>query len=278
MRPIEHGITQIPSNTSTKNDTFEIDDTTILTPDKQPLLEEVNTDNMRPMEQGIKKIYLNDSDSDSDSDLNIQTSNIVTSDQQGLLKDSLLTSSDTDNVTQGPVLSNDSLSDIDTSYEDEDEDEEAFLHDAAPQLIEDLQFIEKKFKAYGDYNDITDRSVDAVKSLIKEIILGPFQDIFKRSSVGDLKALLIIDKLSKALNDRDFDSFLKMISHIKTSLNNYYNTTDSDEQENIIVQLVDIFNTEFRKFHGGSVNKQKTKKQKPLRKNNSFRKKRKAKV
>ena len=151
---------------------------------------------MRPMEQGIKKIYLNDSDSDSDSDLNIQTSNIVTSDQQGLLKDSLLTSSDTDNVTQGPVLSNDSLSDIDTSYEDEDEDEEAFLHDAAPQLIEDLQFIEKKFKAYDDYKDITDRSVDAVKSLIKEIILGPFQDIFKRSSVGDLKASLIIDKLS----------------------------------------------------------------------------------
>ena len=273
MRPIEQGITQIPSNTSTNNDTFEIDDTTILTPNNQPLLEEVNIDEMSPIEQGITKIYLNDSDSDSDSDsdtVSIDNTTILTpTDNQPLLDDSLLTSSDT--VTQGqPVIPNDSLFDIDTSYEDE----EAFLHDAPPQLIEDLQFIEDKFNAYDEYKDITDRSFEIVKSIIKESILGPLQKLYTDAGLGDMRATLIITRLSNAIKKKDINTFLNMISDMKTNINDYYNTTDSNDQEEILKKLV----KEIRQYSGGLVNRQKTKKQKPLRKNNSFRKKRKAKV
>jgi hypothetical protein len=65
-----------------------------------------------------------------------------------------------------------------------------------------------------------------------------------------------------------------MISDIKASINDYYKTTDYDEQERVLNGLV----KKFHNFRGGTVKKQKPKKQKTLRKNNSFRKKRKAKV
>jgi predicted sugar kinase len=104
--------------------------------------------------------------------------------------------------------------------------------------------------------------------------VGPFQEIHTTVGLGDLVPTFIINDLLNAIQDRDINTFLNMISHMKTSLNDYYNTTDSDEQKRILKQLA----KKIRQYSGGSVKKQKTKKQKPLRKNNSFRKKRKAKV
>ena len=91
--------------------------------------------------------------------------------------------------------------------------------------------------------------------------------------LGDLVPTFIINYLLNAIQNRDIKTLLGMISDMKTSINEYYNTTDNNEQE-ILKQLAQ----RIYKYRDGSVKKQKTKKQKPLRKNNSFRKKRKAKV
>ena len=326
ISPTEQVNTITPSNTSADNNTFEIDNTNILTPDKQqllleevpsdnltlqqqdkpvvisldsdsdsdsdfnieasffnekPLLEEVPSDNLT-LQEPPAVISLNsdsDSDSDSESDVNIKTSDIVTQDEQGLFNDSLLELPDTDTILQqeqlelpkdiinetSNILTQDQL---ELSNEDEDG-----YDDATPQLIEDLQFIEDQIKSYDDYKNIKDRTVEVVESIIKESILEPFKELYINASIGDLPATLIITKLSNALKKKDINKFLSMISDMKTSINEYYNTTDNNEQE-ILEQLV----KKFRKYRGGSVKKQKTKKQKPLRKNNSFRKKRKAKV
>lgn len=177
-----------------------------------------------------------------------------------------------------------SISDIDINIEEEDkkeedeEDEEAFFHDAPPPLIEHLQIIEDQFKSYDDYKNIQDTTINVVLSIIKEYIRKPFIKIYTGMSLGDLQPTFIIKYLSDALKKKDIEKtdiekFLRMISDMKESLNEYYNTTDNNEKE-ILEQLV----KKFSKYLGGSVKKQKTKKQKPLRKNNSFRKKRKAKV
>lgn len=282
MSPQEQDKTLTPSNTSTNNDTFEINKTDILTPDKQSLLlEEVNIDDTTPLLDNPAVISLN-SDSDSDSDVNIKTSDIVTRDEQGLFNDSLLELPDTNTILQQDQLEI-PTDIINVPNEDEDEydeeyDEKSFFHDAPPPLIENLQFIEDKFNAYDDPDGIKDRTVVAVKGFLKNDILGPFQEIYTKAGVSNMKAPLIINKLSNAIQKRDINTFLKMISHMKTSLNGYYDTTDSEEQEKILEQLVKSFKEDFPKYSGGSVKKQKTKKQKPLRKNNSFRKKRKAKV
>ena len=92
--------------------------------------------------------------------------------------------------------------------------------------------------------------------------------------LSDKPAMNIINKLSKTLKKRNIKTFLEMISHIKDSLNEYYNTLNEDEKKIALDGLV----SKFRKHSGGTVKKQKPKKQKTLRKNNSFRKKRKAKV
>ena len=282
ISPTEQVNTITPSNTSADNNTFEIDNTNILTPDKQQLLlEEVPSDNLT-LQEPPAVISLNsdsDSDSDSESDVNIKTSDIVTQDEQGLFNDSLLELPDTDTILQqeqlelpkdiinetSNILTQDQL---ELSNEDEDG-----YDDATPQLIEDLQFIEDQIKSYDDYKNIKDRTVEVVESIIKESILEPFKELYINASIGDLPATLIITKLSNALKKKDINKLLSMISDMKTSINEYYNTTDNNEQE-ILEQLV----KKFRKYRGGSVKKQKTKKQKPLRKNNSFRKKRKAKV
>jgi len=257
------------------------------------LLEEVPSDNMTLQEQDKPVVIsLNsdsDSDSDSDSNVKIKTSGIVTQNEQELINDSLLKLPDTDAILQqeqlelpkdiinetSNILTQDQL-ELPNEDEDEDEDgydEEAFFHDATPKLIEDLQFIEDQLKSYDDYKYIKDRTFEVVESIIKESILEPFKELYINASIGDLPATLIITKLSNALKKKDIKTFLEMISDMKTSINEYYNTTDNNEQE-ILNQLV----RKFRKYRGGSVKKQKTKKQKPLRKNNSFRKKRKAKV
>ena len=284
MSPQEQDNTLTPSNTSTNNDTFEINKTDILTPDKQSLLlEEVNIDDTTPLLDNPAVISLNsDSDSDSDSDVNIKTSDIVTRDEQGLFNDSLLELPDTNTILQQDQLEI-PTDIINVPNEDEDEydeeyDEESFFHDAPPPLIENLQFIEDNFNAYDDPDGIKDITVDAVKGFLKNDILGPFQEIYTKAGVSNMKAPLIINKLSNAIQKRDINTFLDMISHMKTSIKNYYNTTDSEEQEKILEQLVKSFKEKFPKYSGGSVKKQKTKNQKPLRKNNSFRKKRKAKV
>ena len=254
---------------------------------EKPLLEEVPSDNLT-LQEPPAVISLNsnsDSDSDSESDVNIKTSDIVTHDEQGSFNDSLLELPDTDTILQqeqlelpkdiinetSNILTQDQL---ELSNEDEDEyDEEAFFHDATPKLIEDLQFIEDQLKSYDDYKYIKDRTFEVVESIIKENLLEHFKELYINASIGDLPATLIITKLSNALKKKDINKFLSMISDMKTSINEYYNTNDNNEQE-ILEQLV----KKFRKYRGGSVKKQKTKKQKPLRKNNSFRKKRKAKV
>ena len=254
---------------------------------EKPLLEEVPSDNLT-LQEPPAVISLNsnsDSDSDSESDVNIKTSDIVTHDEQGSFNDSLLELPDTDTILQqeqlelpkdiinetSNILTQDQL---ELSNEDEDEyDEEAFFHDATPKLIEDLQFIEDQLKSYDDYKYIKDRTFEVVESIIKENLLEHFKELYINASIGDLPATLIITKLSNALKKKDIKTFLEMISDMKTSINEYYDTTDNNEQE-ILNQLV----KKFRKYRGGSVKKQKTKKQKPLRKNNSFRKKRKAKV
>ena len=261
ISPTEQVNTLTPLNTSADNNSFEIDNTGILTPDKQPLLlDEVDSNNLT-LQDNPAVISLNsDSDSDSESDVNIKTSDVVTQDEQELFNDSLLELPDT-------ILQQDQL-----ELPNEDEDgynEESFFHDAPPQLIEDLQFIEDNFKAYDDYKDITDRTTDTVKSIINESISEPFHEIYTTVGLGDLVATFIINDLLNAIQDRDINTFLNMISHMKTSLNDYYNTTDSDEQKRILKQLA----KKIRQYSGGSVKKQKTKKQKPLRKNNSFRKK-----
>ena len=285
VSPQKQDKTLTPSNTSTNNDTFEINKTDILTPDKQSLLlEEVNIDDTTPLLDNPAVISSNsdiDSDSDSDSDVNIKTSDIVTRDEQGLFNDSLSELPDTDTILQQDQLELPTdIINVPNEDEDEDEeyDEESFFHDAPPPLIENLQFIEDKFNAYDDTDGIKDRTVDAVKGFLKDDILGPFQEIYTTAGVGNMKAPLIINKLSNAIQKRDINTFLKMISDMKTSLNGYYDTTDSNEQEEILEQLVKSFKEKFPKYSGGSVKKQKTKKQKPLRKNNSFRKKRRAKV
>lgn len=160
--------------------------------------------------------------------------------------------------------------------EEEEEEEGAFLDDARPQLIKYLQIIEDNIQAYDNYNDIPD--VKSIIDFINDNISRPFGQIFNyTTTVPNMKATLIIKKLSNAITNRQFDGFLRMISEIKTSINDYYNETDSDKQGNILNELFGTIQTDFAQF-GGSVKKQKTKKQKPLRKNNSFRKKRKAKV
>jgi len=274
ITPTEQVNTLTPSNTSSDNNTFEIDNTGILTSNEQPLLlDEVRSDNLTLQEQdkpvviSLNSDSYSDSDSDSDSNVNIKTSDIVTQDEQELIIDSLLKLPDTNILTQ------DSLEAPKDKDEDEDKDgydEEAFFHDATPPLIEHLQIIEGKLKSYDDYENIKPRTVEAVKSIIKEDIWGPLKELYTDASIGDLQATLIITKLSNTIKKKDINKFLSMISDMKTSINEYYNTTDNNELKQLVQK--------FRKYRGGSVKKQKTKKQKPLRKNNSFRKKRKAKV
>ena len=229
-----------------KSNVVSIDDSDILYANTyQPLTEGSIADNRSVQEQG-NTLPLSNTGTNNDT---FDTDNIVTQNKREL-----------PNYT--------------IDYEDEDEDEESFLHDAAPQLIEDLQFIEKKFKAYDDYNGIQDTTIDDVQSIINDSIFGPLRELYTHAGAGDLKALLIINNLSNALKKKNIDKFLIMISDIKASINDYYKTPDNDKQERILNELF----TKFRNFKGGTVKKQKPKKQKTLRKNNSFRKKRKAKV
>ena len=288
QQPVVTGESISHSDSDTGSDNVSIGDLDILTPDKQQLLLDEFDSNNLTLQEPPAVISLNsnsDSDSDSESDVNIKTSDIVTHDEQGSFNDSLLELPDTDTILQqeqlelpkdiinetSNILTQDQL---ELSNEDEDEyDEEAFFHDATPKLIEDLQFIEDQLKSYDDYKYIKDRTFEVVESIIKENLLEHFKELYINASIGDLPATLIITKLSNALKKKDINKFLSMISDMKTSINEYYNTNDNNEQE-ILEQLV----KKFRKYRGGSVKKQKTKKQKPLRKNNSFRKKRKAKV
>ena len=249
---------------------------------EKPLLEEVPSDNLT-LQEPPAVISLNsdsdsDSDSDSESDVNIKTSFFnekplleeVDVDSDNLtLQEQLELPKDIINETSNILTQNQ----LEVPNEDEDGyNEEDFFHDTTPKLIEDLQFIEDQLKSYDDYKNIKDRTYEVVESIIKESMLEPLKELYINASIGDLPATLIITKLSNALKKKDINKFLSMISDMKTSINEYYNTTDNNEE--ILEQLV----KKFRKYRGGSVKKQKTKKQKPLRKNNSFRKKRKAKV
>ena len=267
------------SDSDTGSDNISIGDLDILTPDKQPLLldkVDVDSDNLT-LQENPAVISLN-SDTAGESDFNIETSFFnekplleeVDVDSDNLtLQEQLELPKDIINETSNILTQNQ----LEVPNEDEDGyNEEDFFHDTTPKLIEDLQFIEDQLKSYDDYKNIKDRTYEVVESIIKESMLEPLKELYINASIGDLPATLIITKLSNALKKKDINKFLSMISDMKTSINEYYNTTDNNEE--ILEQLV----KKFRKYRGGSVKKQKTKKQKPLRKNNSFRKKRKAKV